>query len=256
MKMRRTLNPMRSHPAQQDGVDPRTYSWPRPAVTVDIVLFTVSGSLQHLRLQVLLIERNLEPFQGCWALPGGFVRENEDLYDAALRELAEETGIRDVFLEQVIAVGTPKRDPRGHVVTIVYVALVSSDRHPLTPSGDARAVQWFDVDPAAPLPALAFDHADLIQKALEHLRRRLGETPVCFRLLPEEFTLSELQTLCEVILGRPLDRRNFRRKVQDLDFLTPVPGTLRTGSHRPAQLFRFVPEAFDRHVSRQRGLPF
>jgi 8-oxo-dGTP diphosphatase len=231
----------------------RTYAWPRPALTVDVVLFTVSGALQNLRLQVLLIQRDAEPFRGRWALPGGFVREDEDLYAAVLRELAEETGIRDVFLEQVATVGTPGRDPRGHVVTVVYVALVPPERHRLAASGDARAADWFDV---AALPPLAFDHGLLLERALEHLRRRLGETPVCFRLLPEEFTLSELQTLCEVILGRSLDRRNFRRKVQDLEFLAPVPGTRREGSHRPAQLYRFVPEAFDRHAARARGLPF
>src|SRR5262249_52704986 len=117
----------------------RTYAWPRPAVTVDIVLFTVTGELQDLRLQVLLIQRDREPFLASWALPGGFVREQEDLKAAALRELEEETGVRDVFLEQVTAVGTPGRDPRGHTITVVYVALVPADRHRLAASGDARA---------------------------------------------------------------------------------------------------------------------
>jgi 8-oxo-dGTP diphosphatase len=231
----------------------RTYEWPRPAVTVDIVLFTVAGALQDLRLQVLLIERDLEPFRGRWALPGGFVHEDEDLYAAALRELAEETGVRDVYLEQVAAVGTPGRDPRGHTVTVVYVALVAADRHRLEPSGDARASRWFDV---SALPPLAFDHAELIHMALEHLRRRVGETPVCFELLPAEFTLSELQALCEAILGRPLDRRNFRRKVQELGFVSPARGARREGRHRPAQVYRFVPQAFARHAGRSRTLPF
>src|SRR5262249_9693462 len=122
----------------------RTYDWPRPALTVDLVLFSVAGALQNLRLQVLLIQRGLEPFRGRWALPGGFVREHEDLQAAAERELAEETGVRGVFLEQVGAVGTPGRDPRGHVVTLVYVALVAADRHPLASSGDARLARWFD----------------------------------------------------------------------------------------------------------------
>src|SRR5436190_8021274 len=139
------------------GKQKRTYDWPRPAVTVDIALFTVAGALNDLRLQVLLVERGLMPFRGAWALPGGFVNENEDLYAAALRELAEETGVRDVFLEQVAAVGTPGRDPRGHTVTVVYVALVAADKHRLEPSGDARATRWFDIAEALPLPPLAFD---------------------------------------------------------------------------------------------------
>lgn len=243
-------------PTTAEGHDPRTYPWPRPALTVDVVLFTVAGSLQKLRLQVLLIQRNLEPFRGSWALPGGFVRENEGLYEAALRELAEETGIHDVFLEQVEAVGTPGRDPRGHVVTVVYVALVAADRHQLAATGDARDVQWFDVADAAAMPPLAFDHAQLLERGLDHLRQRIGETQVCFKLLPGEFALSELQALCEVILGRQLDRRNFRRRLQELGFLEPVPGTRREGSHRPAQLYRFLPEAFERYVQRQKGVPF
>src|SRR5262245_1776750 len=97
------------------------YEWPRPAVTVDMALFTVAGALNQLRLEVLLIQRDLEPFAGSWALPGGFVRDNEDLHDAALRELVEETGIKEVYIEQVGAVGTPGRDPRGHTVTVLWV---------------------------------------------------------------------------------------------------------------------------------------
>jgi 8-oxo-dGTP diphosphatase len=216
-------------------------------------MFTVAGTLQDLRLQVLLIQRDREPFAGCWALPGGFVREEEDLKAAALRELEEEAGVREVFLEQVAAVGTPRRDPRGHTVTVVYVALVPAGKHRLAASGDARAAAWFDV---ANLPPLAFDHAELLRLALDHLRGRLGTTPVSFELLPREFTLSELQTLCEVILGRPLDRRNFRRKVQELGFVAPARGTRSGGRHRPAQLYRFVPQAFARHAERERMLPF
>jgi 8-oxo-dGTP diphosphatase len=231
------------------------YEWPRPAVTVDVVLFTVTGQLQGLRLRVLLIRRDGEPQRGFWALPGGFVRQDEDLPAAAARELAEETGVHDVYLEQVAAVGTPGRDPRGHTVTVVWMGLVAADRHQLAASGDAAAVQWFDVAGPGPLPPLAFDHAELLQQALEHLRRRVGESPLAFELLPQKFTLSELQTLYEAILGRPLDRRNFRRKLHELDFLKPVPGT-RQGPHRPAQLYRFEPGAFRRHAARARQLPF
>jgi 8-oxo-dGTP diphosphatase len=231
------------------------YEWPRPALTVDMALFTVSGALQQLRLRVLLIRRDGEPYRGRWALPGGFVRENEDLPAAAARELAEETGVRDVYLEQVAAVGTPGRDPRGHTVTVLWMALVAADRHELAASGDAQTACWFDVAGAEPLPPLAFDHAELLRLAGEHLRRRVGESPLAFELLPENFTLSELQALYEAILGRELDRRNFRRKLHELEFLKPVKGT-RQGPHRPAQLYRFEAGAFERHTARERQLPF
>ena len=229
-----------------------TYDYPHPAVAVDIALFTVAGQLQDLRLQVLLIARKEKPFRGQRGLPGGFVRIEEDLPDAALRELAQDTGIRDVYLEQVAAVGTPDRDTRERVITIVYVGLVAGDKHPAQAAGSATEVRWFDVDE---LPPLAFDHAELLQLGLAHLRRRIGEAPICFELLPEEFTLSELQALTETILGRRLDRRNFYRKVQDLGLVQPLPHSWRHGKHRPAQLFRFVPRAYSKHAARERGLP-
>jgi 8-oxo-dGTP diphosphatase len=230
-----------------------TYDWPRPAVTVDVALFTVAGSLRQLHLRVLLIERDAEPFRGRWALPGGFVRQDEELGAAAARELAEETGIPEAYLEQVGAVGTPGRDPRGHTVTVVWVGLVPGDRCELCASGDAARASWFDV---ARLPPLAFDHQALLEQALDHLRRRLAEAPVCFELLPETFTLSELQALVETILGRAMDRRNFRRKVRELGLVQEADGVRQEGAHRPAQLFRFVPEAFKRYRSRERELPF
>ena len=229
---------------------PFTYEYPHPAVAVDIALFTVAGQLQDLRLQVLLIARKEKPFRGQWALPGGFVRIEEDLPDAAIRELAEDTGVRDVYLEQVGAVGTPDRDTRERVITIVYVGLVAGDKHPAQAAGSATDVRWFDL---AELPALAFDHAELLQMGLAHLRRRVNDAPVCFELLPEEFTLSELQALTEAIVGRKLDRRNFRRKAQDLGLLHSVKGSLREGKHRPAQLFRFAPRAHAKHAHRAGG---
>jgi 8-oxo-dGTP diphosphatase len=232
---------------------PYTYEYPHPAVAVDIALFTVAGQLQDLRLQVLLIARKEKPFRGQWALPGGFVRIEEDLVDAALRELAEDTGVRDVYLEQVGAVGTPDRDTRERVVTILYVGLVAGDKHPARAAGSATDVRWYDV---SELPPLAFDHAELLDMGLSHLRRRVGEAPVCFELLPEQFTLSELQTLTEAIIGRQLDRRNFRRKVQELGFLQPVKGGRREGKHRPAQLFRFLSRAYGTQAERKRARPF
>src|SRR5262245_57978964 len=211
-----------------------TYEWPRPAVTVDVVVFTVTGQVNELRLRVLLIERKEEPFAGSWALPGGFVRQDEDLEAAARRELQEETGLSEAYLEQVAAVGTPGRDPRGHTVTVVYVGLVSADLPELQPTGDAASARWFDASDLDALPSLAFDHHRLLARPLEHLRRRIAEAPICFALLPSRFTLGELQALTEVILGRPVDRRNFRRRVKELGFLRPVSGKKREGAHRPA----------------------
>jgi len=219
---------------------------------VDVVVFTVERAADGMRLKVLLVERGGEPYRGSWALPGGFVHEHEDLPHAAERELHEETGLTGVYIEQVAAVGTPGRDPRGHTVTVVYVALVPADRHPLHAAGDAAAARWFEV---GQLPPLAFDHGRLLDAAHDHLRRRLGETPAAFELLPGAFTLSELQSLCEVILGRRLDRRNFRRKLRDGGFVAPAKGR-REGRHRPAQLYRFVPRAFQRHLRTGSDLPF
>jgi 8-oxo-dGTP diphosphatase len=229
---------------------PFCYAWPRPAVTVDVVLFTVAGGLHHLRLQTLLIQRGEEPFAGSWALPGGFVRAEEDLGDAAARELEEETGLAKAHLEQVAAVGTPGRDPRGHTITIVYVGLVQGDS-PLQASGDAAAARWWDL---AELPPLAFDHAQLLADALAHLRRRIGEAPVVFELLPRTFTLSEFQALVEAILGRSVDRRNFRRRVQELGLVVETGETKREGAHRPAVLYQGVRDAFER--LHRRELPF
>lgn len=229
-----------------------TYDWPRPAVTVDIAVFTVAGAHNALRLEALLIQRDAEPFRGRWALPGGFVLEDEDLAAAAARELAEETGTAGGYLEQVGAVGTPGRDPRGHTVTVVWVGLVSAELGRPVAGGDARAARWFDM---AALPPLAFDHAELLALALAQLRRRLDEAPVCFELLPAEFTLSELQAVTEAILGRSLDRRNFRRKVLDQGLVEPASGARREGAHRPARLHRFVPGAFEAARRRVWGAP-
>jgi 8-oxo-dGTP diphosphatase len=228
------------------------YDYPRPAVTVDLALFTVTPG-RAPRLQVLLVERDEAPFRGQWALPGGFLREGEDLPGAARRELAEETGAEEPFLEQVAAVGTPGRDPRGQTVTVVYMALVAPDRHRLRAGGDARRAAWHDVDG---LGALAFDHRALMEMALAHLRKRLGETRACFELVPAAFTLGELQGVCEAILGRPLDRRNFRRKVEEAGIVAALEGRRRGGSHRPAQLYRFDGRAFERFVAAERALPF
>jgi 8-oxo-dGTP diphosphatase len=200
-------------------------------VTTDIVIFT----LREGDLQVLLIRRKNPPFQGVWAIPGGFVGMDESLEEAALRELEEETGVRDVYVEQLYTFGDPGRDPRGRTVTVAYFALVPAPTLRPHAGDDAAEARWW---PMYDLPPLAFDHADILSYALQRLRYKLEYTTVGFELLPEPFTLSELQAAYEVILGEDLDKRNFRRKVLSAAILEET-GAYRTGEGRPAKLYRY-----------------
>jgi len=215
-------------------------------VTVDIVIFT----LRNGSLQVLLVKRGVPPFEGQYAIPGGFIRGDESLEEAALRELHEETGVRNVFLEQLYTFGDPKRDPRSRVITVAYYALIASDKLSLVAGADAAEAQWF---PASSLPPLAFDHKSILDYALERLRNKLEYTTVGFQLLPEKFTLGELQAVYEAILGRQLDKRNFRRKLSLLGILKPLRERQRTG-RKPAQLFRFAAARFEK--LRDKGILF
>jgi len=217
-------------------------------VTVDIVIFTI----REARLHVLLVKRGIPPFQGRWAIPGGFVLEGESLDDAALRELREETGVADVYLEQLYSFGDLDRDPRGRVVTIAYYALVSADRAPPVAGTDAAEACWFSADE---LPELAFDHQRILDYAIERLRNKLEYTTVGFQLLPETFTLSELQVVYEAILGRRLDKRNFRRKLAILKILSPT-RVLRGGVGKPARLYRFAASRFEKLKDKGILFPF
>jgi len=217
-------------------------------VTVDIVIFT----LREGSLQVLLVKRGVPPFEGQYAIPGGFIREDESLEEAALRELHEETGVRNVFLEQLYTFGDAKRDPRGRVITVAYYALIASDKLSLVAGADAAEAQWF---PASSVPPLAFDHKSILDYALERLRNKLEYTTVGFQLLPEKFTLRELQAVYEVILGRPLDKRNFRRKLALLGILKPLREWQRSG-RKPAQLFRFAAARFEKLKDKGILFPF
>jgi len=214
-----------------------TYQHPRAALTVDCVVFGFDG----LGLEVLLIRRGLPPFRGRWALPGGFVRLDETLEEAARRELEEETGLRGVFLEQLQTFGGVKRDPRERVVSVAYFALVKPAA--VTGDTDATEAKWF---PVSDLPSLAFDHADILAAALTRLRGKLTYQPIGFELLPPKFTLTQLQRLYEAVLGEPLDKRNFRKKALSYDLLIPLKEKHQEGAHRPAQLFRFDPTKYER----------
>lgn len=211
---------------------PFSYQFARPALTVDCVVF----GLDDKELKVLLVERDLEPFQGRWALPGGFVRVDEGLEEAARRELEEETGLRQVFLEQLYTFGDPDRDPRERVVTVAYYALVKRGSHRPRAGTDARNAAWF---PAAKVPSLAFDHRRILEAARTRLRGKVRYQPIGFELLPPKFTLSELQQLYETILEQPLDKRNFRKKILGMELLAPLDERQKNVPHRAARLYRF-----------------
>lgn len=215
-----------------------TYEYPHPAVTVDCVVFAVDNE----DLKVMLIERGEEPFKGQWALPGGFVKIDEDLDTAARRELEEETGLKGIFLEQLFTYGAVKRDPRERVISVAYMALVNLEGHDVKASTDAVNAAWFSLDD---LPDLAFDHEKIIEQAQERLEGKVRYQPIGFELLPDLFTLTELQTLYEIILGRELDKRNFRKKIQKMDFLTDTGELQKDVAHRAAKLYSFHKENYD-----------
>ena len=218
-------------------------------VAVDLVIFTIRDGALH----ALLIQRAAPPFEGRWALPGGFILHGESLEDAALRELGEETGVRNVYLEQLYSFGDPDRDPRGRVISVAYYALVAADRAPLSAGSDASDARWW---PVAEHPALAFDHGRILEYALERLRNKLEYTTVGFQLLPPKFTLTQLQLVYEAILGRALDKRNFRRKMELLGILKPLQEWAREGRSRPAQLFTFSAKRFEKLKDKGILFPF
>lgn len=215
------------------------YEYERPALTVDCVVFGLNfGGADdgENTLDVLLVERKLPPFEGAWALPGGFAQRDETLEAAARRELSEETNVGDVFLEQLYTFGDPGRDPRGWTVTVAYYALVASKQHQVRGGSDATRAGWF---PVRALPRLAFDHAAIIDAAWQRLKGKVRYAPIGFELLPRKFTISQLQKLYETILERPLDNRNFRKKILGMDVLRELDEWQSGVAHRAARLYRF-----------------
>ena len=201
-------------------------------VTVDIIVFSVKRG----RLEVLLIERRNNPFKGVPALPGGFVEENESLEQAAVRELSEETNVKNVFVKQIGAYGDVKRDPRGRTISIAFIALVDSDKFELKSTEDAKNARWVFVEEAE---TLAFDHSKILADAIKELRYEIQTTNIAAQLMPEKFTLTELQKVYETILGTELDKRNFRKKISYLNLVVPTKMQRMEGAHRPAVLYRF-----------------
>jgi len=193
----------------------------------------------------MLIQRGQEPFEGQWALPGGFVHVDETLEEAARRELEEETGLHKVYLEQLYTFGTVDRDPRERVVSVAYYALVKMSDHKVQAATDARDAAWFGVHD---VPSLAFDHAEILQTALERLRSKLRYQPIGFELLPKKFTLSQLQRLYELVLERDLDKRNFRKRVLAMELLIETDEVEQDVAHRAARLYRFDERKYRRLV--------
>jgi 8-oxo-dGTP diphosphatase len=216
-----------------------TYQHPHPAVTVDGVVFGYDDA----DLKVLLIQRAVAPFAGRWALPGGFVGIRENLEEAVRRELREETGLAQLYLEQLYTFGGPRRDPRERVISVAYYALVKLADHAVRAASDARTVAWF---PVADLPELAFDHASILDTARRRLKAKIRYEPVGFELLPAQFPLSELQRLYETILEQPLDKRNFRKKILGMGLLADTGEIQQDVAHRAAKLYRFDEAAYRR----------
>lgn len=214
------------------------------AVAVDVVVLTVADGV----LRVLLTRRKRAPFEGRWSLPGGFVGADESADEAAERELRAKTGVTGVFLEQLYTFSEPDRDPRTRVVSVAYYALVAAER--LRDRGGTRESRWSDLgtDDAGRLRVdgraqaaseLAFDHAEILSTALTRIRGKLDYAPIGFELLPEQFTLTELQQVHEAILGHAIDKRNFRKRLLDAGRVREL-GAYRTGAHRPARLYTFT----------------
>lgn len=211
--------------------EPYCYAYPHPAVTTDVVVFTLHDG----QLQLLLVRRANTPYRGAWALPGGFVEIDEDLESCAERELKEETGIGNLFLEQLYTFGDPDRDPRERVISVTYFGLAPRSRLSLHAGSDAADVGWF---PLESLPELAFDHRRIITLAHQRLIAKLHYSTIAFQFMEPEFTLTELQSVYEILRGEQLDKRNFRKWILSLDQIEETGELRRSGNHRPAKVYR------------------
>ncbi|MGJ1416016.1 NUDIX hydrolase [Sphingobacterium multivorum] len=209
-----------------------TYDYPRPAVTVDCVIFGFDKN----QLKVLLTKRAIEPFLGKWAFPGGFIQEDENADDCALRKLQEEAGLKNIFLEQLYTFSNLARDPRGRVISIAYYALVRPDAYTLEAGVDIDAVQWFGIDEKLDL---AFDHKQILNTAIQRLRGKIRYQPIGFELLPKQFTLPDLHNLYETVLQRSIDRGNFRKKILSMGLLIDHSDKQKDRRARAAKIYSF-----------------
>jgi 8-oxo-dGTP diphosphatase len=217
----------------------------KSAFSVDNVIFGFDGG----DLKILLIQRGQQPFYGKWALPGDLVYPNEDLDSAAERVLEQLTGLRGLYLEQVKTFGAVNRHPLGRVITIAYYSLVKISNFRLAPSSFAATAQWHSI---LDVGELAFDHNEILNSCLRRLKRKVRTGPLGFELLPQKFTLTELQQLYEAVLALPkekgLDKRNFRKKILSMELLVECEEMQAGVAHRPAKLYRFDPEKYQQFV--------
>jgi 8-oxo-dGTP diphosphatase len=225
-------------------------SYPRPIASVDLAIFALSET----GLEVLMMRRGAEPFSSCWALPGGWIHvdEDADLDAAARRVLRDKTGVETPYLEQLQTFGSATRDPRGWSASVAYVALIATDRVSLRQGANAADVAWRPVEGDTIADLLAFDHAEILRCAVGRLRNKVEYTTLPVHLLPAGFTLTELQSVYERILGRRIDKSAFRKRIAEADFVEPVLGEMRRASNRPAQIYRLKPGCstifFDRTI--------
>lgn len=220
-----------------------TYKYQRPNLAVDCVVF----GLDEEDLKIILIERDKEPYRGKWALPGGFVHIDESLEDAAKRELKEETGIQDVFLEQLYTFGEVDRDPRERVVAVAYYALVNLRDHTIQATTDSRNAAWFSVED---VPKLPFDHNRIVDVAHMRLKGKVTYAPIGFELLPKKFTLTQLQRMYEKILDRIIDKRNFRKRILGMGLLKELDEVQMDVAHRAARLYQFDEKKYRQLIER------
>ena len=204
----------------------------QPGVTVDLSIFTVN---EH-QLKVMLVRRAESPFQGCWSLPGGFLKVGESLDEAAQRVLNEKSAVSNVYVEQLYTFGNPARDPRSRVITVAYIALIPWQSLPKPESQKVTDLTWFAVDE---LPNLAFDHADILEYAVKRLRAKSSYSNIVHGLMPKQFRLSELQSMYESIINDQLDKRNFRKQMLATGLLKETGKKDLAGAHRPAMLYQF-----------------
>ena len=218
------------------GVDDHVPDYPRPFVTVDVVIL----ALRDDALQVLLIKRGSAPFLGAWALPGGYIRaeEDADLEHAARRILRDKTGIEAPYLEQLQGFGNAQRDPRGWSATFAYFALIAAGQLVLKQGANAERVAWWEISGHGVRTSLAFDHTEILATAVTRLRNKVEYTSLPVHLLPAKFTLPDLQQVYEQILDRRIDKSAFRKRIAEADFLEPIEGEKRPASNRPAQMYR------------------
>lgn len=217
-----------------------TYRYPHPAITTDCVVFGFDGK----SLSILLIQRGIDPYKGYWALPGGFVRMDETVEDCAYRELKEESGVENIYIEQLQSFSGVNRDPRERVITIAFMAFVRQDEYQVIGGSDATKAQWYRLDE---LPSLAFDHLEIVSAALQKLRKKITIEPLAFRLLNTTFTMSQLQTIYEVVLGHSLDGRNFHKKMTKMGYISPTEEKLRVNG-RPGVLYTFDEEKYREYI--------